>query len=128
MTDTLLLYGAPDASPDLFHAIPAGIVDPFLYVETNGRRAATVSVLDADKVEPMGIEIVDIYELGADDLFGQGLARYEIDLELARRACERLGVRRALVPPQFRSASPTTCGPGASSSWSTRRRSSTSGA
>jgi Xaa-Pro aminopeptidase len=101
MTDTLLLYGAPDASPDLFHAIPAGIVDPFLYVETNGRRAATVSVLDADKVAPLGIEIVDIYELGADDLFGQGLARYEIDLELARRACERLGVRRALVPPQF---------------------------
>ena len=30
---TSLIYGAPDSSPDLFHAIPAGIVDPFLYAE-----------------------------------------------------------------------------------------------
>ena len=30
--------------------IPAGIVDPFTYIETGDRRAATVSVLDADKV------------------------------------------------------------------------------
>jgi Xaa-Pro aminopeptidase len=101
MTDTLLLYGAHDASPDVFHAIPAGIIDPFLYVETNGRRAATVSVLDADKVAPLGIEIIDVYELGADELFAQGLSRHEIDLELCRRACERLGVERALVPSEF---------------------------
>ena len=34
---TLLLYAAPEQSADLFHAIPAGIVDPFLYTE-DGRR------------------------------------------------------------------------------------------
>jgi Xaa-Pro aminopeptidase len=101
MTDTLLIYGAPELSADLFHAVPTGIIDPFLYVETNSRRAATVTVLDADKVAPMGIEIVDPYDLGADELFSRGISRHEVEIELARRACERLGVERALVPSEF---------------------------
>jgi Xaa-Pro aminopeptidase len=101
VTDTLLIFGAPDSSPDLFHAVPTGIIDPFLYVETDGRRAATVSVLDADKVAPMGIEIVDPYDLGADELLSRGVSFHELELELSRRACERLGVQRALVPSEF---------------------------
>ena len=36
---------APELSADLFHAIPAGIIDPFLYVENGEQRAATVSIL-----------------------------------------------------------------------------------
>jgi Xaa-Pro aminopeptidase len=100
-SDNLLIFGAPEASPDMFHAVPTGIIDPFLYVESDGRRAATISVLDAHKVEPMGIEILDPYDLGADELFSRGISRYEVDLELARRACEKLAVGRALVPPDF---------------------------
>jgi Xaa-Pro aminopeptidase len=99
--NTLLIYGSPELSADLFHAVPTGIIDPFLYVETDGRRAATVTVLDADKVAPMGIEIVDPYDLGADELLSRGISRHEVEIELARRACERLGVRRALVPSEF---------------------------
>ena len=101
MTSDLLIYGAPETSADLFHAVPTGIIDPFLYVETDGRRAATVTVLDADKVAPMGIEIVDPYDLGADELFSRGISRHEVEIELARRACERLGIERALVPSEF---------------------------
>jgi Xaa-Pro aminopeptidase len=98
---SLLLYGAPDASPDLFHAIPEGIIDPFLYAEVDGRRAATVSVLDADKVAPLGIDVLDWYALGADELLDSGRSRYEVDLEIALRACRELGVGSALVPPEF---------------------------
>jgi Xaa-Pro aminopeptidase len=101
MSNAILIYGAPEQSPDLFHEIPTGIIDPFLYVEANGRRAATVTVLDADKVAPLGIEILDPYDLGADELLNRGISRHEVDLELSRRACERLGVGRALVPPEF---------------------------
>jgi Xaa-Pro aminopeptidase len=97
----LLIYGSPELSADLFHEIPTGIIDPFLYVEANGRRAATVTVLDADKVSPLGIEILDPYDLGADELFSRGISRHEVELELSRRACEKLGVGRALVPPEF---------------------------
>ena len=35
MTD-VLIYGAPGDSPDLFHAIPTPIIDPFLYIEDDG--------------------------------------------------------------------------------------------
>jgi Xaa-Pro aminopeptidase len=98
---TLLIHGAPELSADLYHAVPAVIIDPFLYVEDDGLRAATVSVLDADKVRALGIEVINIYELGADELLDSGMSRHDVDLELCRRACERLGVRRAAVPSEF---------------------------
>ena len=59
-------------------------------------------MLDADKVSPLGIEILDPYDLGADELFAAGISRYEVELELCRRACEQMGVgardRAAGVP------------------------------
>src|SRR5918998_3723848 len=97
----LLIYGAPDSSPDLFHAIPAGIVDPFLYAEANGRRAATVSVLDADKVAALGIDVLDPSTLGADELLAKGVSRHELALEISLRACRELGLQHAVVPPEF---------------------------
>jgi len=96
-----LVYGAPDTSPDLFHAIPVGIIDPFLYAEVGGRRAATVSVLDADKVAALGIDVIDSATLGADELLAAGVSRHELALEIALRACRELGVERAIVPPEF---------------------------
>jgi Xaa-Pro aminopeptidase len=101
MPADVLIYGAPEASPDLFHAIPVGIGDPFLYAEVAGRRIATPSVLDADKVAALGIEILDPSTLGADELFGQGLSRREVELEIALRACRAAGLERAAVPPEF---------------------------
>ena len=98
---SLLIYGAPDASPDLFHAIPEGIIDPFLYAEVDGRRAATVSVLDADKVRAQGIEILDPYQLDADELLDSGRSRHEVDLEITLRACRELGIGSAAVPSEF---------------------------
>jgi Xaa-Pro aminopeptidase len=101
MTDALLLYGAPDASPDLFHAIPEGIIDPFLYAEAGTRRAATVSVLDADKVRGHGIEILDPSSLGADELIASGVTRTALSVEIGLRAARELGIDRAVVPPDF---------------------------
>ena len=98
---SVLIHAAPETSPDLFHVIPAGIVDPFTYVEAGDRRVATVSVLDADKVEPLGIEIADVYALGRDELQGQGLSREQVDHEIALRLCRELGVTSARVPPTF---------------------------
>jgi Xaa-Pro aminopeptidase len=98
---TYLIYGSPEGSPDLFHTIPAGIIDPFLYIETDGQRAATVTMLDSHKVEPFGVEIIDPYELGVDELFAQGISRDQVELELCLRACQRYDVRQAIVPSEF---------------------------
>jgi Xaa-Pro aminopeptidase len=101
MSEPILIYGAPESDPDLFHVIPAGIGDPFLYVEAGGRRAAAIGVLDADKVRERGVEIIDPSTLGLDELVSEGFDRRLLSAEVARRACERLGVERALVPPGF---------------------------
>jgi Xaa-Pro aminopeptidase len=98
---TLLIYGSPEHDADLFHAVPVGIIDPFLYVEAGGRRAATVTVLDADKVRSLGIEVLDPYALGRDELLKAGLPEHAIDVELALRACRAVGIERAAVPPGF---------------------------
>src|SRR5215218_10526454 len=87
-----LIHGAPDTSPDLFHAIPVGIIDPFLYAEVDGRRAATVGVLDADKVAALGIDVLDPAGLGADALLAAGRSRHEVALEVSLRACRELGL------------------------------------
>ncbi len=78
-----------------------GITDPFLYVEDGDRRAATVSVLDADKVSELGIEVIDSSVLGIDELIAGGIDRVTLEAELCLRACERLGVGHATVPPEF---------------------------
>jgi Xaa-Pro aminopeptidase len=100
----VLLYGAPDADPDLFHAVPAGIVDPFIYVETGGRCIGFVGVLDADNARAAGIEVVDPLTLGRDELVAAGLAPHEIEVETALRACRSLGVTEAIVPFGFPTA------------------------
>jgi Xaa-Pro aminopeptidase len=96
--DAIVIYGAPAGNTDLFHVIPAGIVDPFLYVEHDGRRIATVSVLDAHEVEPHGVEVLDTALLGRDELLAERRSPHEIEGELALRALQRLGVERARVP------------------------------
>jgi Xaa-Pro aminopeptidase len=100
-SESLLIYGAPEHSADLFHAVPAGIIDPFLYVEVGERRAATVSVLDADAVRAMGIEVLDPYVLGRDELLAARRSWFEIDAEISLRACRQLGVESAAVPFEF---------------------------
>jgi Xaa-Pro aminopeptidase len=62
---------------------------------------ATVSVLDRDKVSRLGIEILDNYELGLDELVAAGLRRKDMEAELALRAARELGISAAVVPPEF---------------------------
>jgi Xaa-Pro aminopeptidase len=81
--------------------VPAGIGDPFLYLENDGRRAATVSVLDAAKVSKHGVEILDPATLGSDELLAAGLDRVQLEAELSLRAAQNLGITTAMVPPDF---------------------------
>ena len=60
-----------------------------------------MSVLDADKVTALGIDVIDAATLGGDELLASGVSRHEFLLEIALRACRELGVERAAVPPDF---------------------------
>jgi len=104
MTDpAVLIHADPIRSPDLFHAIPLDIIDPFLYAEVGGRKVAVNSVLESERIAGLGtgIEVLDFVSLGFDELLESGVSYPEAELETDLRACRKLGIEHAVVPPGF---------------------------
>jgi Xaa-Pro aminopeptidase len=79
------------------------IIDPFLYVETGGRRMATIPSLDASRAQAVApeLEILDLEPYGRKQLVKDGMPRLEADFEVARRVVSGLGVRKAVVAWDF---------------------------
>ena len=50
----ILICGDTLRSPELRHEVPLGIGDPFLYLETDGRRAVLTNVLEVDRIAAGG--------------------------------------------------------------------------
>ena len=99
----VLIYGDTIRSPELRHEVPVPIPDPFLYAEKGDRRAAILHSLEIPRVrqEAPELEIVPLEQLGTDELFAQGKKGWEIELEVAVRACREFGIDQAAVPPSF---------------------------
>jgi Xaa-Pro aminopeptidase len=96
----LLIHADTVRSAALRHEVPLAIIDPFTYLEADGRRVVVVSSLESDRVAEVApdIEIVDPHELGWDELLAQGLNWDQGNVELALRACRRLRLERVRVP------------------------------
>jgi Xaa-Pro aminopeptidase len=96
----VLIHADTVRSATLRHEVPLAIIDPFTYVEVDGRRVVAISTLESDRVATVApdIEIVDPYALGMDDLMARGLRWDEAEVELALRLCERIGVSKVAVP------------------------------
>src|SRR4051794_33098099 len=99
----VLIYADPYRSMDLFHAVPAAIIDPFLYLEADGRRVAVLPEHDHASIAAVddGIELVDFFVYGRKELLQSGMSYVEAGLEVARRACADHGVRAATVNWDF---------------------------
>ncbi len=103
MAPDVLIHGDTHRSPALRHELPLGIIDAFSYFELNGRRVAVIPSMEADRVREVasGVEVIDPYELGIDELIGRGMRWDELEPELCLRAAERLGARRLVVPGEL---------------------------
>src|SRR5436190_14451110 len=98
----VLIWGDTVRVPELRHEVPVLIPDAFLYAERAGRRAVVIHSLEIPRVRAeTDLEIVAQEDLGADELFSQGLPRWRIEQELVLRGVRRLGVERASVPAGF---------------------------
>jgi Xaa-Pro aminopeptidase len=99
----VLMYGDTVRSPELRHEVPLPIPDEFLYVEQGDRRAVVIHSLEISRVREAApnLEIVPIEQLGADELYGQGKRGWEVELEIALRACREFGIEQATVPATF---------------------------
>jgi Xaa-Pro aminopeptidase len=98
-----LIYGDTLRSPAMRHEVPLGIGDPFLYLETNGRRVVVTNPLEDDRIAEAAPDLERLLadELGLDELIAQGLQREVVYRELFARAVDRVGIRAAVVPPEF---------------------------
>jgi Xaa-Pro aminopeptidase len=98
-----LIYGDTLRSPAMRHEVPLGIGDPFLYLETDGRRVVVTNPLEDDRIAEAAPDLERLLadELGLDELIAQGLQREVIYREVFARAVDRVGIRAAVVPPEF---------------------------
>jgi Xaa-Pro aminopeptidase len=98
----VLVFGDTIRSPELRHEVPIAIPDPFLYVEHDGTRTVAISSLELARVRGLeGIDAVAHEELGEHELIEQGVPRELITTQISLRACQQLGVAKAVCPPTF---------------------------
>jgi Xaa-Pro aminopeptidase len=99
----VLIYGDTQTSAVLRHEVPLAIVDPFLYLEADGRRAVLTSALEETRIADCmpDVECLLVDALGWEQLRDEGRTRREIERELCLRATVSLGIDEAVVPPAF---------------------------
>jgi Xaa-Pro aminopeptidase len=98
----VLIYGDTIRHAELRHELPMVVPDAFLYAEIGGARHVVVSSLEASRVAALGGLDVHAYEeFGFDELRASGADYDEVLLEVTRRGCHGLGVKRAVVPGAF---------------------------
>ncbi len=85
------------------HEVPLPVPDPFLYAERDGARHVVASSFELDRIAEVapGVELLPHEEFGLDELYAQGLARAEIELEILLRATRRFGIEQAVAPSTF---------------------------
>jgi Xaa-Pro aminopeptidase len=100
---SLLIYGDTERSAALRHELPLSIIDPLLFAIVDGHRHVMTSILERERIAAVApdAELHDVGELGFYELLESGMSWTEIDLELASRAADRMGVTKALVDPEF---------------------------
>jgi Xaa-Pro aminopeptidase len=98
-----LIYGDTQTSSALRHEVPVSIGDPFLYMESDGRRAVLTNALEDSRIAEAAPDVERLLadEFGRDELIESGRSPAEIDLELCARAVAAIGIKKAAMPPDF---------------------------
>jgi Xaa-Pro aminopeptidase len=98
-----IIVGDTVRSPDLRHAVPLGISDPFLFVEHDGRRHVVITAFEIDRIEGLGLglDVHPVEEFGYDELLASGLDIDSVRRDVYANACDSFGVREAIVPASF---------------------------
>jgi Xaa-Pro aminopeptidase len=98
-----LLYSDTERSAALRHEVPLAIGDPFLYGEVGGRTVILTGSLERDRIAAArpDAEIIDFADVGFYELLRGDRSRDQILLELVSRAVAHMGIRDAIVDPEF---------------------------
>jgi Xaa-Pro aminopeptidase len=99
----VLIYADSLRSPEMRHEVPLAIPDPFLYAERDGAQYVVASSFELGRIGEVAphLQTLPYEEFGLDELYGQGLSRDEIELEVILRAARRWGLEDIVVPGTF---------------------------
>ena len=99
----LLLYSDTERSATLRHEIPIAVGDPFAYAEVDGRAIVLTSSLEQERIAAVrpDAEIIEWADVGFHELLESGMPRDQMLLELVSRAVAKMGLREAVVDPDF---------------------------
>jgi Xaa-Pro aminopeptidase len=98
----VLMFADTTHTAAMRNEVPHSVHDPFLYVEKGGERFAVLRALEVARMsEVPRMRPLPLEEFGLDELVASGLTPERATLEIALRACRRLDIDRAVVPPAF---------------------------
>ena len=103
MTQGLLLYADSVRDPDLYFATGISVVDPFIYVEADGKRVIVTSEIEADAAR-RNSTATDVWlgsGFGSRELIEGGMAWDDAALEILSRVVAKCGLDEVVVPPSF---------------------------
>jgi Xaa-Pro aminopeptidase len=89
--------------PDLYFATGISVGDPFIYVETNGKRVIVTSEIEADAAS-RNSTATDVWltsRFGSRELVAGGMSWDDAQLEVLDRVVAELGLDEVVVPPSF---------------------------
>jgi Xaa-Pro aminopeptidase len=99
----VFLYSDTERSAAMRHEIPIAIGDPFGYAEVGGKTIILTSSLEQERIAAVRpeAELIEYADVGFHELLESGMARDQMMLEMISRAVGRMGLREALVDPDF---------------------------
>ena len=99
----LLLFGDTERSAAMRHEVPAAIIDPFLFVELDGRKVVLTSELERERIGAVlpGAELLDLFSLGVRERIEEGMSFELAETEAIVRALRQLEVTDTYVPGDF---------------------------
>ncbi|HUZ85228.1 MAG TPA: M24 family metallopeptidase, partial [Gaiellales bacterium] len=103
MPGAVLIHADSLRDRDLFFSTGISVVDPFTYIEQDGRRIVVVSVLEVDAArrDSPADDVWTTDEFDPIGLVRSGMSPDAVEMEVVRRALARAGVSSVSVPPAF---------------------------
>lgn len=101
-SSAVLMFSDTTHTAAMRNEVPHSVHDPFLYIEKGDERFAILRSLEVARMsEVPRMHALPLEEFGLDELVASGLSPDQATLEIALRACRRLQVATAVVPPAF---------------------------
>ena len=94
----VLMFADTTHTAAMRNEVPHSVHDPFLYIEQGDKRYTVLRSLEVARMSE--VERMTAWpqeEFGLDELLASGLSGEQATLEIALRACQRLGITAAVV-------------------------------